>query len=52
MDDGYWLSRLCRRVLSCCILVTLDVLVLSSDFMSFQIESCSIAMARAGNHGY
>ena len=52
MDDGYWLSRLCRRVVICCTLVTLDVLVLSSDLMSFQIDNCSIAMARAGDHGH
>ena len=52
MDDGYLLSKLCRRVVNCCSLVTLDVLVLSSDLMSFQIESCGIAMARAEDYGY
>ena len=35
MVDWHWLSRLWRRVGICRSLVTLDVLVLSSDLMSF-----------------
>ena len=35
MEDGYYLSILCRRVVICCSLVALDVLVLSSNLMSF-----------------
>ena len=35
----------------CCSLITRDVLVLNSDLMSFQMERCSIVMARTGYHG-
>ena len=50
--DGYWLSILWRRIVICCSLVTFDVLVLSSDLMSFQIERCRIEMARVEDNEY
>ena len=36
----------------CCSLVCFEVFVFNSNLISFQIDSCRIAMARAGNHGY
>ena len=36
----------------CCRLVCLKIVVFSSDLISFQMNSCTIVIAREGDHGY
>ena len=52
MEEGYYLSRLYRRVVICFNFFVRDVFVLSSDFMSLQIERWRIALARERDNGY